>query len=235
MDRYGQWLSAEKNWIGGYCNKVKLMSILKVIPATVIILALLFGGLAAAGSGMSAGSIIEGALGGLFIGVFVCVIYIAILFPLLSPKRYIKSIDRTVSKMGLDGFSKELLAKEFLEAENNLEKTFYFDMKGPGSKNTPARFVVSEHFAMLEGGSPYAIIVKLQDIKDIIPSQEKKSAIRRSGNIATTYFFTLYTIQFYRYDRAQKGLSEKDLPDEAMGFMDKEIRDRAMSLLEKYK
>jgi len=235
MDMYKQWLKAEKDWIGGYCNKVKLMSVLKVVPATIIILVILFGGLAAASGDMSANSVIEGAAGGLFIGIFVCMVYLVILFPVLSPKRYVKKIDKAVSKIDLDSFGREQLAKEFLEAENNVKKTFSFDMKGPNSKNTPARFVVSEHYAMLEGGFPYAIIVKLQDIKEIKPSQEKKTAFRISGNIHTSYFFTLYTIQFYRYDRTQRGLSGKDLPDEAMGFMDKGIRDRAMLLLEKNK
>ncbi len=42
MDTYGQWLKAEKEWIGSYCKKVKVMSVLKVVPATIIILALLF-------------------------------------------------------------------------------------------------------------------------------------------------------------------------------------------------
>jgi hypothetical protein len=235
MDTYGQWLKAEKEWIGSYCKKVKVMSVLKVVPATIIILALLFGVMAAVNGDVSADNIIEGASGGLFIGIFVCLIYLVILFPSLSPKRYVKKIDKAVSKAGIDDFGKEQLAREFLEAENNVKKTFSFDMKGPNSKNTPARFVVSEHYAMLEGGFPYAIIVKLQDIKEIKPSQEKKTAYRRSGNIHTSYFFTLYTIQFYRYDRAQRGLSDKDLPDEAMGFMDKGIRDRAVSLLEKNK
>ncbi|MDE6615933.1 MAG: hypothetical protein K2K35_05150 [Lachnospiraceae bacterium] len=235
MDTYKQWLESEKDWIGIYCKKVKVMSVLKVVPATIIILALFFGGLAAVSGNVSANAVIEGAMGGLFIGIFVCLIYIVILFPALSPKRYVKKIDKAVSKAGLDDFCKEQLAREFLEAENNVKKTFSFDMKGPNSRNTPARFVVSEHYAMLEGGFPYAIIVKLQDIKEIKPSQENKTAYRRSGNVHTSYFFTLYTIQFYRFDRAQRGLSGKDLPDEAMGFMDKEIRDRAISLLEKNK
>ena len=235
MDTYKQWLETEKDWIGSYCKKVKVMSVLKVVPATIIILALFFGGLAAVSGDVSVNAVAEGASGGLFIGIFVCLIYIVILFPALSPKRYVKKIDKAVSKAGLDDFYKEQLAREFLEAENNVKKTFSFDMKGPNSKNTPARFVVSENYAMLEGGFPYAIIVKLQDIKEIKPSQEKKTAYRRSGNIHTSYFFTLYTIQFYRFDRAQRGLSGKDLPDEAMGFMDKEIRDRAISLLEKNK
>ena len=87
MDTYKQWLETEKDWIGSYCKKVKVMSVLKVVPATIIILALFFGGLAAVSGDVSVNAVAEGASGGLFIGIFVCLIYIVILFPALSPKR----------------------------------------------------------------------------------------------------------------------------------------------------
>ena len=45
------------------------------------------------------------------------------------------------------------------------------------------------------------------------------------------YFFTLYTIGFYRRDRLQRGLTERDLPDEAFGFFDAGIRGQVLELL----
>lgn len=232
MNTYEKWLFSEKEWIGEYCKKTKKMSVLKVVPSVLIILVLLFCLLSFVNGDVTTDNIIESAAAGLMLGIFVCVIYILFLFPSLSPKKYVRKIDKTVNKMKFNDFDKELLAKEFLEAEADDNKTILFDMSGPHSKNTPARFVVSEHFAMLEGGYPYAIIVRLSDINDIKASQEKKTAATRSGNVKRTYFFTLYTIGFYRKDRAERGLSENDLPDEAMGFFDMEIRDRAIKMLE---
>ena len=226
---YEKWLEAEKRWIGEYCSRVKKRSIMRVVPAVLIISGLLLGILAA----VSGENIAEQAVGGMLLGAVVCAVYLIFLLPGLSPGRFVKKISRTVTKLGLSDAEKEQLGREFLEAEADAEGTIVFQMSGPKSKNTPARFVKSEHYAMLEGGYPYAILVRLAEIGRISCSQESKSAVTRSGNISTTYQFTLYTIGFYRKDREQRGLSEEELPDEAMGFFDREVRDRAMKLLEK--
>jgi len=84
----------------------------------------------------------------------------------------------------------------------------------------------------LEGSTPYAILVRLSDIAKISRGEEKKTAAQRSGNTKRVYWFTLYTIGFYRKDRFQRNLTEKDLPDEAFGFFDAGIRERVMGLLE---
>ena len=109
-----------------------------------------------------------------------------------------------MNKLGVSDAEKEQLGREFLEAEADAEGTIVFQMSGPKSKNTPARFVKSEHYAMLEGGYPYAILVRLAEIGRISCSQESKSAVTRSGNISTTYQFTLYTIGFYRKEGRRK-------------------------------
>ena len=229
---YEQWLEAERKWIGEYCNRVKKRSIGRVVPAVLVISGLLLGILAAV-SGEKGAGIAEQAAGGMILGAVVCAVYLIFLLPGLSPKRFVKKIVKTVDRLGLSEGEKEQLGREFLEAEADVSKTISFELSGPKSKNTPARFVKSEHYAMLEGGYPYAILVRLADIERICSSQESKSAVTRSGNISTTYQFTLYTIGFYRKDREQRGLSEEDLPDEAMGFFDCAVRDRAMKLLEK--
>ena len=71
----------------------------------------------------------------------------------------------------------------------------------------------------------------LSDIAEIRQGQEKKTAARRGGNTRRMYFFTLYTIGFYRRDRLQRGLTERDLPDEAFGFFDAGIRGQVLELL----
>lgn len=228
---YEQWLEAEQKWIGEYCSKTKRKMVLKVVPAVLIILTVLFGLMDLVNGNTEIKILLENAMGGFMIGVIVCAVYLVIVLPKLSPKRYIKKIEKAVRQLELSESEKGQLAQELLSAEKDPKRTISFLINGHGSKDTPARFVCSEHYAMLEGSYPYAIIVKLSDIERIRTSEEEKSRSIRRGGIITTEYFTLYTIGFYRKDRASRGLSEEELPDEAMGFFASEIRDKAAALL----
>ena len=99
------------------------------------------------------------------------------------------------------------------------------------SNNTPARFMVTPNYALLVGGYPYAILVRLRDIAEIRPGQEKKLETRRGAQTRAASITTLYTIGFYRRDRADRDLKPEDLPDEAMGFFSQEVRDKALAML----
>lgn len=228
---YEQWLEAERQWIGEYCSKIKRKTILRIVPAVLIILTVLFGLIDIANGNTEIKILLENAMGGFMIGVIVCTIYLAIVLPRLSPKQYIKKIEKAVKQIKLSESEKEQLAQEFLSAEKDPKRTISFWINGHGSKDTPARFVCSEHYVMLEGSYPYAIIIKLSDIEEIHTSEEEKSRSIRRGGVITTEYFTLYTIGFYRKDRAERGLSEEEFPDEAMGFFSSEIRDKAAALL----
>ena len=85
--------------------------------------------------------------------------------------------------------------------------------------------------ALLVGGYPYAILVRLRDIAEIRPGQEKKLETRRGAQTRAASITTLYTIGFYRRDRADRDLKPEDLPDEAMGFFSQEVRDKALAML----
>ncbi len=89
------------------------------------------------------------------------------------------------------------------------------------------------HYAMLVGGYPYAILVRLQDIAEIRGGEEKKLETRRGTQTRTTSLTTLYTIGYYRRDRADRSLDPDDLPDEAMGFFSQRVRDEALAMLAK--
>ncbi len=179
--------------------------------------------------GSGAEDVLYSALGGFLAGFFVSAIYLAVLFPALNPKRYGRKIDKNVRALGLGESERELLAREMLEADES--HGISYTITGPGSKDTPGRFVLTPHFAFLEGSTPYSILVRLSDIAEIRQGQEKKTATVRSGGRSRLCFFTLYTIGFYRRDRLERGLAKKDLPDEAFGFFDEGIRDRVLELL----
>ncbi len=104
-------------------------------------------------------------------------------------------------------------------------------MVGFGSNHTPARFVLTPHYAYLAGGYPYAILVRLADLQEIRPGEEQKVAVRRGTQTRGVHTFTLHTIGYYRRDRADRDLGPADLPDESMGFFSQEIRDKALSML----
>lgn len=106
-----------------------------------------------------------------------------------------------------------------------------FTVNSLNTKGTPARFVLTEHYACLIGGYPYAILVRLADIAEIRPDEEQKMETRQGGSTRSLSIRTLYTIGFYRRDRAERGLGSGDLPDEAMGFFEQSVRDQALEML----
>ena len=204
MTSYETWLKKEEEWIGVYCKKIRRRSLCMVVPLTLVLCTAVIGGLAMIGGrGMEDAG--YSALGGFLAGFFVCAVYLAVLLPAMN------------------------LAREMLEAKEN--QKISYTITGPGSKGTPGRFVRTPHFAFLVGSTPYSILVRLSDIAEIRQGQEKKTAARQGGNTRRMYFFTLYTIGFYRRDRLQRGLTERDLPDEAFGFFDAGIRGQVLELL----
>lgn len=90
---------------------------------------------------------------------------------------------------------------------------------------------IEKAYAFLEGSFPYSILIRLSDIAEIRPSQEQKSTVQYGAKTKTYYNFALYTIGFYRKDRAEHGLADHPYPDEGMGFFQESIRDEALGLL----
>lgn len=228
MTSYEKWLAAEEEWIGAYCTRIRRQSVRVTVPLTMILLPVLLGGLSMVGGG-SAQDAMYGALGGVLAGVIVCGVFLAVLLPGLNPKRFVRKIDKNVKALGMNGGEQELLAQEMLEADER--RRISYTISGPGSKDTPGRFVLTPHFAFLAGSTPYSILVRLSDIGEIRQGQEKRTATQRSGNSRRITFYTLYTIGFYRKDRLEQGLTEKDLPNEAYGFFDAGIRNQVLELL----
>ena len=228
MDLYQRWLQAEMEWIGVYCSKIRRQSLFVTAPLILAGSAVVIGALSAVGGGSMA-DLGYGAFGGFMMGAIVCGIFLLVLLPGLSPKRYGKKIDKCVRGLSLSETEKEQLAREMLEADE--KHKICFTITGPGSKGTPGKFVLTPHFAFLEGSYPYAILVRLADVAEIRRNEERKTATERRAKSRMVYRYTLYTIGFYRKDRLQRGLTETDLPDEAFGFFDVGVRERVMELL----
>ncbi len=228
MNSYEKWIEEEIKWIGIYCSKMRRQALCVVAPSILGGTALLLGVLQLIGS-ENVEDFVNGVLGGFMIGALICGIYLLVLLPGLNPRRYGKKIDRSVRDLSLNEMEKEQLAQEMLAADE--EHRISYVLQGPGSKGTPGRFVLTEHYALLEGSSPYAILIRLSDIAEIRRGEEKKMAEERRAKSKTVYWFTLYTIGFYRKDRFQRNLTQKDLPDEAFGFFRQDIRDQVMNLL----
>ena len=228
MNTYERWLQAEMEWISTYCNKIRRQALCITTPAILIGSAIVIGGLTAVGGG-GMEDFGYGAFSGFVLGAAVCGIYLLVLLPGLKPKRYAKKIDKCVKGLSLNEMEKEQLAQEMLEADE--QHKISYTITGPGAKGTPGRFVLTPHFAFLEGSYPYGILVRLSDVAEIRRSEERKTATERRAKSKTVYRFTLYTIGFYRKDRFQRGLTDKDLPDEAFGFFDAGIREQVIGLL----
>lgn len=225
MNWYQKWLDEEKKWIGKYQNKIMAMSILKVVPATIIGLCAVFGCITYVEE-KNAGT---GIVGGLTFGIFISVIYLLILLAGLRPGRYVRMIKSAVKQLHLDEQEKMQLAHEMLETDVSEWRCISYELTGHGSNHTPARFRITPHYAFLEGSSPYAILVRLSDIVEVLQEEERKVHTRYGVKTKIQETFTLYTITFY-----QSAIESKDqLPEQAMGFFEKDIRDRVYELIVK--
>lgn len=228
MDTYQKWLQSEKEWIDTYCKKTRKQFFCITMPLVLAVLTILFGAMSAMDG--STEDIIYGALGGCMMGLFICGIVLLFLLPGLSPARYVKKIEKNVRELSLSETEKEQLAQEMLSADEKHKVSY--TITGAGAKGTPARFVLTPHFAFLEGSTPYSILVRLSDIAWISGGEERKMATQRGAKTSTVYSFTLHTVGFYRKDRALHNLSDTDLPDYAYGFFKEETRDQVMGLLQ---
>ncbi len=156
----------------------------------------------------------------------VLLIYFAILLPGLSPARFVRKAQKAVGTLISDDAEREVFAREMIAAAGDPSRSFGFEMVGPGSNHTPAWFARTQHYACMRGGSPAYIVVRLADVREIRPDEEKRTATTRSGNTRRIHYYTLYTIGFFQTPKAK-------LPEQAMGFFDMEIRDRALAMLER--
>lgn len=228
METYQKWLQSEKEWIDIYCKKIRRQALCITTPLILVVMTILFGGLSAL-SGGSLEDFFYGAFGGFVLSVIVCGIYLLILFPTLSAGRYPKKIEKNIRELSFSEAEKEQLAQEMLAADE--AHKISYTITGPGSKGTPGRFVLTPHYAFLEGSSPYSILVRLSDIAWISSGEERKTATTNQARSRTVYNLTLHTIGFYRKDRQQNNAAGTELPDIAYGFFDTKIRDQVMELL----
>ncbi len=220
---YRRWLHEEKKWIGQYQHKIIWKSCFQIIPATLLILTALFGGLAY----IEGDDVSGGIVAGLYLGVIICIFYLVILILFLRPGRYIRKIKSVVKKMKLGEKEKEELGHEMLETNISTWRCLSFVYDGHGSKCTPARFRVTPNYVMLVGGYPYANMVRIADILDTQAEEEEKTTEIHGAKSITYETFTLYSIVFYGKNSSQGG----SVPIQAMGFYEKEIRDKALAIL----
>jgi len=227
---YEAWMDYESKWIAGYRKKLMRTTTHVTIPAVLAILTLLLGGVSFLDQ-MNPEDAFYGGIGGFLCGAVICGFFYLFLRLGLRDGKYRRLIRQAVEASGVTEAEREQLAAEMLAARDDSRQRIFFEMVGLNSNHTPARFVRTPHYAYLAGGYPYAILVRLGDVAEIRPREEKKLETRRGAKTRAIHSFTLYTIGFYRRDRADRGLGPDDLPDEAMGFFSREIRDKALEML----
>ena len=220
---YQAWLNKDREWIGAYCSRTRKSSLTKVVPLTLLLTALVLGGIGLLNGGGVPG-LATGVIGGLVFGLVICGIYLAILMPSLSPARYTQKLEQSVRELSMDETERELLGTEMLAALEDDKGVISYQMTGPNSKGTPARVILTPHYILQEGSTPYAVLIRLSDIAEIRTGSERKIATTHGGSSKPHHYFTLYSIGFYRKDRFARGLEGNDLPDSAMGFFQEELR-----------
>ena len=220
---YQSWLNKDREWISAYCRRTRKSSLTKVMPLTLLLTALVLGGVGLLNGGGVSG-LVTGTIGGLVFGLIICGIYLAILTANLSPARYTQKLEQSVRELSMDETEREQLGAEMLAALEGGKGVLSYQMVGPNSKGTPARVILTPHYILQEGSTPYAVLIRLSDIAEIRTGAERRMATTHGGSSKTHHYFTLYSIGFYRKDRFERGLDGNDLPDSAMGFFQEELR-----------
>lgn len=229
---YEKWVQQEKGWMGTYRKKVLKKVVFLSLPLAAISLGVLFAGMNLF-TGGSTQEAIEGFTGGAIFGIFIIGCYILILLPGLSGGRMAKGIGKAVKMIKLSEAEKEQLGKEMLEVSGKADSRLDFEMVGPKTNHTPASVIVTEHYAYMRGGSPLVNLVRFSDVERIETSEESHTATQRGSQVKTVYHYTLHCIGFYYRNRAERGTAGSELPDQAMGFFDEGIRDRAYQMMQK--
>ena len=213
--QYEQWVKQERRWMSDYRKLILKRMVKKILPMTAIGLGVffLFMGLI---SGNPVSELVMMALSGLFLGAFMTGIVILLMLPGLRSGRMDKGIQKIVKRYSMDIAEKELLGREMMEAAREAGGHMDFLMSGPGSSDTPASILVSEHFIYMRGGSPLVNIVRRGDCTKICTGEEVKNMSRATGQT-----------------REARGITDDSLPDAAFGFFSRNLRDDAFALVKR--
>ena len=130
---YQAWLNKDREWIGDYCSRTRKSSLTKVVPLTLLLTALVLGGMGLLNGGGVPG-LVTGVIGGLVFGLVVCGIYLAILMPSLTPARYTRKLEQSVQELSMDETEREQLGKEMLAALESGKGVVSYQMVGPNPR-----------------------------------------------------------------------------------------------------
>lgn len=222
---YEEWLKSGQNWMKAYRRQLMRKYICFIMPAVVLVLAAVGAGATAVNGGTTK-NIADSAFAVALFGAVICFVFFLLLLPGSNPKRMSRNIKRAVKLLDMSEIEQEQLGREMLDAEKDSACVLDYKNVGPKSKGTPARFILSRHYACLWGSYPLVILIRLSGLEDIRPDEERKSEITDGAKIDTINSFTLYTINFY-----YKSLSQDS--DNAMGFFSETIRDKVFDIIQK--
>ncbi|MCI8565359.1 MAG: hypothetical protein HFI39_03430 [Lachnospiraceae bacterium] len=226
---YMEWLEQEKKWMSDYRRRSLRMMTMKVLPATAIILGVLFGLMGFLGG--TAEEAIMMAVSGVILGLFITGVIVLCMLPGLRAGRMEKGIRKAIKQIGMDEREQEELAREMLKAARDAGSHMDFQMTGPGSNGTPASVLVSPRFAYMRGGTPLVNLVRLSDCEEICRDEEQKTMTQSNGRRRTIYRFTLYTIGFYLKGITETSAKGERLYGAAMGFFSQQLRDEAYEMI----
>jgi len=221
---YKEWLDSGAAWMKAYRKQVLRKYIYFILPAVIILLVAVAAGATAVNDG-SAEEIAGSAFAGALMGGVICCVFLLFLLPGLSPQRMRRNINRAVKLLQMSETEQEQLGREMLEAQKNPDCVLDYQVIGPNSKKTPARFLLSHGYACLWGGYPLVILVRLSDVSEIRAEKELKTAVTHGAKTNSYTRFHLHTIIFYYKDSEQDG-------DNGMGFFDEPIRDKVFNMLQ---
>lgn len=220
-----QWLTKEKQWMKEYRKKVLKSTFTKAYPISLAIMAVLWCGV----------SVLAGGIENLWIGlvvtvgtaVFLALILLLALLPMSKPKRLVKFIKKGMKRLGMSENEQEQLAREMLEAAEDPQRVFRYEMKGPASR-MPQCFTMSPHYAYLKGSYPLAILVRMSDVAEVVTERQRKMTVYDPAQNGAWRSYPAFVIGFYYKRRTKKDLAQ---PDVSLIFYDEGLRNKVLEMI----
>lgn len=227
---YERWVTQEETWMQSYSRRILKKYLTIMAPLTVLGCSALMGGImAVSGSDKPVAGFLMGGIAGIIVTGIVLIFIAAG----LRPGKMANSIETAIKGLNMGERERDLLGRELLDAAMDPRRRLDYQNHGAGSRNTPARLLVSENYLYLAGSYPLAILVRRFDVDHMEAGQEKKVVTVRKGGRMCVKTVAIYTIYFYCNSSRGARLEGSTRADIGMGFFDSSIRDRAFAMINK--
>lgn len=218
MDNYAKWLEKEQEWIDQMAQETKSATIRACILYTAATAAIF--GLIGIASEDSVSGMFQNALWGVTFGIIMA--FFMLLFIPHPRKSYAKR---------LAAYTQDLTPDEQEELGSQMLSSDVKRLDFKGVNKIKEKIMITRSFLASNSGRGYFILVKLDQVEQILTDARGMSATAGSNGMTVHAYDEAYSIEF-RYLKPASG-SSKDA-DVSLVLPSREIRDQVMQYVQEF-